>query len=175
MVHELIPTFPKGTVVLVVDVVDVVVLVVVVVVVVVGGGATVVVVVLEVVVLVVEVVVVVVVVVEVVEVVVVGATVVVVVVVDEVVVVEVVVVDAEVSMVTLDASVFDVGPEFPAASETVFAVSRAITVPSLEHVTETVMLVPELALGVKAHPLAVPALLKSPEAIPLTDSLKASV
>ena len=169
MVHELIPTFPKGTVVLVVDVVDVVVLVVVVVVVVVGGGATVVVVVLEVVVLVVEVVVVV------VEVVVVGATVVVVVVVDEVVVVEVVVVDAEVSMVTLDASVFDVGPEFPAASETVFAVSRAITVPSLEHVTETVMLVPELALGVKAHPLAVPALLKSPEAIPLTDSLKASV
>ena len=168
MVHEFMPTFPMGTVVLVVDVVedvDVVVLVVVVV----GGGATVVVVVLEVVVLVVEVVVVV------VEVVVVGATVVVVVVVDEVVVVEVVVVDAEVSMVTLDASVFDVGPEFPAASETVFAVSRAITVPSLEHVTETVMLVPELALGVKAHPLAVPALLKSPEAIPLTDSLKASV
>ena len=171
MVHEFMPTFPMGTVVLVVDVVDVVD-VVVLVVVVVGGGATVVVVVLEVVVLVVEVVVVVVVVVEVV---VVGATVVVVVVVDEVVVVEVVVVDAEVSMVTLDASVFDVGPVFPAASETVFAVSRAITVPSLEHVTETVMLVPELALGVKAHPLAVPALLKSPEAIPLTDSLKASV
>lgn len=76
----------------------------------------------------------------------------------------------------LDASEFDVGPVFPAESETAFAASRATTVPSLEHVTETVMVLPELALGVNTQPVAVPAsLLKSPAAMLLTDSLNARV
>jgi hypothetical protein len=153
----LIPTVPSGTVVdvvvLVVDVVDVVELVVELVVVVADGtvvttGAMVV----DVVELVVELV-------------------------DEVDVVEEVdVVDVDVSMVTADASEFDVGPLLPAASVTAFVASRITTVPSLEHVTETVMLVPELALGVNTQPVAVPAsLLKSPAAMPLTDSLNARV
>jgi len=87
-----------------------------------------------------------------------------------------VVVGAEVSIVTELASALDVGPVFPAASETAFAARRATTVPSLEHVTETVMLVPELVFGVNTQPVAVPAsLLKSPAAIPLTDSLNARV
>ena len=93
-----------------------------------------------------------------------------------VVVVTAVVVGAEVSIVTELASALDVGPVFPAASETAFAARRATTVPSLEHVTETVMLVPELALGVNTQPVAVPAsLLKSPAAMLLTDSLNARV
>jgi hypothetical protein len=151
MVHELIPTVPSGTVVdvvvLVVDVVDVVELVVVV-----ADGT----------------------------VVTTGATVVDVVeldVVEEVEVVEEVdVVDVDVSMVTGDASAFDVGPLFPAESETAFAASRATTVPSLAHVTETVMVLPELALGVNTQPVAVPAsLLKSLAAMLLTDSLNARV
>jgi hypothetical protein len=76
----------------------------------------------------------------------------------------------------LDASEFDVGPLLFAESETAFAASRATTVPSLEHVTETVMLVPEVALGVNTQPVAVPAsLLKSPAAMLLTDSLNARV
>ncbi len=152
MVQELIPTVPRGmvvdVVVLVVDVVDVVELVVVV-----ADGT----------------------------VVTIGATVVdvvdVVELVVEVEVVEVVeVVDVDVSMVTADASAFDVGPLLPAASVTAFVASRITTVPSLEHVTETVMLVPELALGVNTQPVAVPAsLLKSPAVMPLTDSLNARV
>ena len=85
-------------------------------------------------------------------------------------------VEVEVSMVTGDASEFDVGPLFPAASVTAFAASRATTVPSLAHVTETVMLVPEVALGVNTQPVAVPAsLLKSLAAMLLTDSLNARV
>ena len=93
-----------------------------------------------------------------------------------VVVVAAVVVGAEESIVTELASALDVGPVFPAESETAFAASRATTVPSLEHVTETVMLVPEVALGVNTQPDAVPAsLLKSPAAMLLTDSLNARV
>ena len=143
--HELIPTVPKGTVVLVV-LVDVVVLAGIVVVVVVGA------------------------------VVVAGAVVVDVDVGTVVVVVVVVVVADDVSMSTADASEFDIGPLLFAESVTAFVASRATTVPSLEHVTETVMLVPEVALGVNTQPDAVPAsLLKSPVAMPLTDSLNARV
>lgn len=105
-----------------------------------------------------------------------------VVVVEVVLVVEVVVVllvdvvVAAVSIVTLLASALKIGPAFPAASDMAFAASRAMTVPSEVQVTLTVMLDPELALGVKVQLLAVPlALLKSPDAIPLTDSLNASV
>jgi hypothetical protein len=84
--------------------------------------------------------------------------------------------EVDVSMVTGDASEFDVGPLFPAESETAFAASRATTVPSLAHVTETVMVLPELALGVNTQPVAVPAsLLKSLAAMLLTDSLNARV
>jgi hypothetical protein len=79
-------------------------------------------------------------------------------------------------MVIVDASEFAVGPTLPAESVTLVAASRATTVPSLEHVTETVMLVPEIALGVNTQPVAVPAsLLKSSAAMPLTDSLNAKV
>ena len=85
-------------------------------------------------------------------------------------------VGAEVSIVTELASALDAGPVFPAESETAFAASRATTVPSLAHVTETVMLVPEVALGVNTQPVAVPAsLLKSLAAMLLTDSLNARV
>ena len=144
MVHELIPTLPRGTVV---DVVLDVVLDEVLVVVDIETGAIVDVVVVEVV-LVVEVVV--------------------------VLLVDVVV--AAVSIVTLLASALNNGPEFPAVSDIAFAASRAMTVPSDEQFTLTVMVVPELALGVNVQLLAVPlALLKSPDAIPLTDSLNASV
>jgi hypothetical protein len=80
------------------------------------------------------------------------------------------------SMDMAEESALNNGPALPAESFTAFAASRAITVPSEVHVTETVMLVPETELGVNEQPLAVPlALLKSPEAIPLTDSLNASV
>lgn len=80
------------------------------------------------------------------------------------------------SMDMAEESALNNGPALPAESVTAFAASRAITVPSEVHVTETVMLVPETELGVNEQPLAVPlALLKSPEAIPLTDSLNASV
>jgi hypothetical protein len=105
-----------------------------------------------------------------------------VVVVEVVLVVEVVVVllvdvvVAAVSIVTLLASALNNGPEFPAASDIELVASRAITVPSDVQVTLTVMVVPELVLGAKVQLLAVPlALLKSPDAIPLTDSLNASV
>lgn len=163
IVHELIPTLPSGTVV---DVVlDEVVLDDVVVddVVVAATGATVV-VVEEVVV--VEVVVEV----EVVVVVVEAGTVVV------VVVVEVVVVGAVVSIVTVLASALEAGPAFDAASLAPLAAKRAITVPSDEQVTETVIEVPLEELGENEQLDAVPpALLKSPEATPETVSLKASV
>jgi hypothetical protein len=93
-----------------------------------------------------------------------------------VVVVTAVVVGAVVSIVTELASALDVGPVFPEESDTAFAARRVTTVPSLEHVTETVMLVPELVFGVNTQPVAVPAsLLKSSAAIPLTDSLNARV
>jgi hypothetical protein len=86
------------------------------------------------------------------------------------------VVVTEVSIETLLASALNRGPAFPAASDMAFAARRAMTVPSEVQVTLTVMEVPELELGVKVQPLAVPlALLKSPDAIPLTDSLNASV
>lgn len=105
-----------------------------------------------------------------------------VVVVEVVLVVEVVVVllvdvvVAEVSIVTLLASALNNGPEFPAASDMALAASRTMMVPSDEQLTLTVMVVPELALGVNVQLLAVPlALLKSPDAIPLTDSLNARV
>ena len=135
MVHELIPTVPRG---MVVDVVVLVLAGVVVVVVgaavVAGSGA----------------------------IVVAGAV--------------VAVVAVVLSMDMAEESALNNGPALPAESFTAFAASRAITVPSEVHVTETVMLVPETELGVNEQPLAVPlALLKSPEAIPLTDSLNASV
>jgi len=78
-------------------------------------------------------------------------------------------------MVTLEASAALVGPVLAAASVTPLAASRATTVPSEVHTTLTVIEVPEAADGVNAHPVAVPVLEKSPEAMPLTDSLNASV
>jgi hypothetical protein len=84
-------------------------------------------------------------------------------------------VGAVLSMVTFVASALAVGPLFAAASATELAARRATTVPSDVHVTDTVTDVPEVADGVKAQPVAVPVLLKSPAAMPETDSEKLSV
>jgi hypothetical protein len=79
------------------------------------------------------------------------------------------------SIVTLAASVLDVGPVLPAVSVTPFAASRAITVPSEQLATVTVIEVPLEADGVNTQPVAVPVLEKSLDAILLTDSLKVRV
>jgi hypothetical protein len=84
-------------------------------------------------------------------------------------------VGAVLSMVTVVASALAVGPLFAAASATEFAARRATTVPSDVHVTDTVTEVPEVADGVNVQPAAVPVLLKSPAAMPETDSEKLSV
>lgn len=118
---------------------------------------------------------------------VVDATVVVVVVVDVVVVggtvVEVadgvvvdVVVVVVVSIEIVAASELLAGPVLPAPSVTPLAASRKTTVPSLVHVTDTFIELPEAADGVKAHPVAVPpGLLKSLDVRPETLSLNARV
>lgn len=92
-----------------------------------------------------------------------------------VVVVVVVVVAGVVSIVTDVALEAAVGPAFPAASVTDEASILAMTVPSVAQVTATVMLDPDAADGVKVQSVAVPVLLKSDAAMPLTDSPKASV
>lgn len=104
-------------------------------------------------------------------VVVVAATVVVVV----VVVVDVDVVAGVVSIVTEVALEAAVGPALPAASVTDEASILAMTVPSVAQVTATVMLDPDAADGVKVQSFAVPVLLKSDAAMPVTDSPNASV
>ena len=68
-----------------------------------------------------------------------------------------------------------VGPLLPAVSVTPLAARRATTVPSEQLATVTVTELPEAADGVNTHPVAVPVLVKSPEAIPDTDSEKARV
>jgi hypothetical protein len=78
-------------------------------------------------------------------------------------------------MVTLVASVFVVGPVFPAVSVTPLAAKRAITVPSEQLATVIVIELPLEADGVKVQPVAVPWLEKSPAAIPETLSEKTSV
>ena len=79
------------------------------------------------------------------------------------------------SIVTLVAAASVDGPVFVAVSDTPPEASVATTVPSEVQTTVTVIDEPDAALGVKAQPVAVPELLKSPETIPLTDSLNASV
>lgn len=86
-----------------------------------------------------------------------------------------VVVGAVVSMVTLVASAIEVGPVLFAESATALAASRAMTVPSEEQVTVTVIEVPDAAEGVKVQPVAVPVFVKSPVPMPETDSENASV
>jgi hypothetical protein len=78
-------------------------------------------------------------------------------------------------MITALASVLDVGPVFPAVSVTPLAASRAITVPSEQPATVTVIEVPEAADGVKVQPVAVPVLEKSPAVMPETLSEKVRV
>ena len=79
------------------------------------------------------------------------------------------------SMVMAGASCAAAGPVLPAASVTASATRRATTVPSEQPVAVTVMLAPDAAEGVNVQPVAVPWLAKSPDAMPLTDSLKARV
>ena len=56
-----------------------------------------------------------------------------------------------------------------------FATNRGCTVPSLQPVTVTVRVVDDVSEpGSKLHPVAVPALLKSPLATPVTASEKVS-
>ncbi|MEY3655841.1 MAG: hypothetical protein RL114_199 [Actinomycetota bacterium] len=86
------------------------------------------------------------------------------------------VVFTDVSIVTVLAVTAEVGPVFEAASETEFAPSLTMTVPSLVHVTETVTATfAVLAAGVTAHPVAVPVREKSPAAIEDTTSENVNV
>jgi hypothetical protein len=78
-------------------------------------------------------------------------------------------------IVTLEASVCALGPVLLAASETLPDERRKTTVPSELQTTATVIEVPEDAFGVNVHEVAVPVLLKSPDATPLTDSLNTNV
>jgi len=80
-----------------------------------------------------------------------------------------------VSIVTLEADAADEGPVLLAESVTPPDASLAITVPSEVQTMLKVIDVPDESLGVKVQPVAVPVLLKSPDAMPLTVSLKASV
>jgi hypothetical protein len=79
-----------------------------------------------------------------------------------------------VSIVTDEALTPDTGPVMPDA-DTAPAAIRATTVPSDEHATPTVIVVPDPADGVNTQPVAVPVLEKSPAAIPVTLLLKTSV
>ena len=77
-------------------------------------------------------------------------------------------------MVTLEAVAVDEGPALPEPSETDPDASWATTVPSVVQVTVTVIELPDEADGVKEQ-LAVPVFVKSPVAMPDTDSLKLRV
>lgn len=92
-----------------------------------------------------------------------------------VVVAAVVVVDTVVSIVTDNAETAELGPVFDEASRTELAERRATIVPSDEHVTEIVTVLPDAAAGVNTHPVAVPVFEKSPPTIPDTASLNVSV
>jgi hypothetical protein len=77
-----------------------------------------------------------------------------------------------------EASRMAVGPALPELSVTAFAARRSVTLPSDEHVTDTVIDDPLAALGVNTQPVAAPedaTFEKSPAAIPLTVSSKESV
>ena len=83
-------------------------------------------------------------------------------------------VGTSVSIVTDEALTPDTGPVMPEAV-TASAAIRATTVPSDAHATDTVTLEPDEPDGVNTHPVAVPALEKSPAAIPVTLVLNTSV
>ena len=79
-------------------------------------------------------------------------------------------------IVTLVASAFDVGPSLSELSVTDSARSRKTTVPSEEHVTVTVIDVPDDDEVENAQPVAVPVEFeKSPEVSPEIDSENVSV
>jgi hypothetical protein len=80
-----------------------------------------------------------------------------------------------VSIVTDDALRAAVGPVVEAELTTELGARRAITVPSDEHTTDTVIAAEAAADGVKTQPVAVPVFEKSPAAIPDTGSVKASM
>ena len=66
----------------------------------------------------------------------------------------------------------------PELSVTAFAARRSVTLPSDEHVTDTVIVDPLAAPGVNTHPVAAfvaAAFEKSPAAKPLTFSVNVSV
>ena len=73
------------------------------------------------------------------------------------------------------ADVAELGPALLAASVTAPALSCATSVPAPVQVTVTVTDVPEVAEGVKVHPVAVPAFEKLDDDSPEMDSLKVNV
>jgi hypothetical protein len=74
------------------------------------------------------------------------------------------------------ASALVLGPVLPAGSATPLAKRRGWRVPEVEQAaTVTVKVVPLVADGVSAQPVAVPAFVKSVASIPETDSLKVRV
>ncbi len=79
------------------------------------------------------------------------------------------------SIVMAPESASVAGPVLPGASVTASAARRAMTVPSEQPEALTVMLVPDDAEGVNTQPVAVPWLLKSPEAMPDTGLSNARV
>jgi hypothetical protein len=83
--------------------------------------------------------------------------------------------ETTVSIVTEDALRAAVGPVVEAELITELGERRAITVPSDEHTTETVIAAEAAADGVKTQPVAVPVLEKSPAAMPDTGSVKVNV
>ena len=78
------------------------------------------------------------------------------------------------SIVTDEALTPDTGPVMPDA-DTASAAIRATTVPSDEHATPTVIVVPDPADGVNTQPVAVPVLEKSLDVRPLILLLNTSV
>ena len=69
----------------------------------------------------------------------------------------------------------EAGPAVPARSAAPPAAKRGITVPSEQLVTVSVRVAPESAPGAKTQPVAVPVLVKSAAATPVTDSENVSV
>lgn len=83
--------------------------------------------------------------------------------------------DGVVSTVTVAASEWAFGQVLLATSDTAFAASREMTVPSDAQTTTTLTTVPEVSDGVNLQPVAVPAFEKSPESISLINSENVSV
>jgi hypothetical protein len=80
------------------------------------------------------------------------------------------------SVIEVVAVAAEVGPVLAEASLAPLATKRGMMVPSLQLVIATVRVVPDVSVpGLKEHPVAVPVLVKSAEATPVTASEKVMV